>query len=143
MTQRDLPHHMTEPRVVALGHPSLDRIVDTFCDALACEPGGSSPTSDQLRDQNSLRLGLVIGQRLAAVFIASRDGRATMTTLRRWRGTGVDRQLLTAGIGRFRTLTSAAPVFSDAQLDRPLISLARATGADVRADREVPDLVPV
>lgn len=150
ITRYDIDH--AEPRVVALAHPSLDRLVETFATQLRRDSRHDSTidtrvttsSSDQMAPR-TLRLGLIVADRLISIVSvdADADGCAAIATLRAWQGSGVDRQLLSTAIERSLKLANTVPVFRCDRLDPSLIGLALSCGAEVTGRAPVRRLAPV
>lgn len=144
----DIDH--AEPRVVALAHPSLDRLVETFATQLCRDSRHDSTidtrvttsSSDQLAPR-TLRLGLIVADRLISIVSVDAEGCAAIATLGAWQGSGVDRQLLSTAIERSLTLANTVPVFRCDRLDPSLVGLALSCGAEVTGRAPVRRLAPV
>lgn len=140
----------TDPRVVALAHPSLDRLVETFSAQLRQDGLRGSTLDDRVATSTSdriaprtLRLGLVVAERLISMISVDAEGNAAIATLDPWRGTGVDRQLLATAIDRSLALGNTVPVFRSDRLDPSLVGLALSCGAEVTGRAPVRRLAPV
>jgi len=139
-----------EPRVVALAHPSLDRLVETFATQLRKDRRHDSTIDDRVTTMSSdqmaprtLRLGLIVADRLISIVSIGADGQAAIATLDAWQGSGVDRQLLSTAIDRSLTMANTVPVFCNDRLDPSLVGLALSCGAEVSGRAPLRGLAPV
>ena len=144
----DVDH--AEPRVVALAHPSLDLLVETFSVELRRDILRDPTLDDRVATSSSsrmsphtLRLGLIVGNRLISMISVEANGDAAIATLGTWRGSGVDRQLLSTAIERCLALCDTVPVFRSDLLDANLVSLALSCGAEVTGRAPLRRLAPV
>jgi len=139
-----------EPRVVAVAHPSLDRLVETFATQLHHDSLRDATIDDRVVTSASdrvpprtLRLGLIVADRLISMISVNADGDAAIATLGPWQGSGIDRQLLSTAIDRSLALGNTVPVFRSDRLDPSLVGLALSCGAEVTGRAPVRRLAPV